>query len=353
MVPHEYSVYSFVKSWKIYRDNPSSSDETLQTLMQSCVRWSCISDTQIRAIACEGLVNRNWLLPYLFTPCTQPPRSHVGFHATLRQQSTCHQVYHVKVPVTALDRDCTFMFKQFRIKFGSRVVDDQVQFVTSWILSADMEHDHDTELMYIALEASLVRTGAELKHCTNESSVIPIDCQKYVTHALTTSLAIDGLDTDRNFLHGDNLDCLICQLVILVRPCNVSFFHVAPRLFITDLELPPQILVSGYAYCVNALSHQWRVYYNAFSAKLSVSVVVSDETDPNHAVYRVRVLCIKGSTAIGAIGDAMRRGYRVTDHMSGIWFVFTPPIVNGTSIAWFNDRPWGITLRLTIVCKSS
>ena len=49
----------------------------------------------------------------------------------------------------------------------------------------------------------------------------------------------------------------------------------------------------------------------------------------------------------------MTRGYRVTDHVSGIWFVFTRPIINGTSIEWFNNRPWGILLRLTIARESS
>ena len=80
MLPDEYSVYKFLKSWKIYRDNPSPSNETLQKLMQSCVRWACMSDAKIRAIADEGLVNTgDWLLPYLLTPHTQPPRSHRGF----------------------------------------------------------------------------------------------------------------------------------------------------------------------------------------------------------------------------------------------------------------------------------
>ena len=111
-------------------------------------------------------------------------------------------------------------------------------------------------------------------------------------------------------------------------------------------------MVSGYDFCVHALSRDWRVQYNPVSAELSVKVV-PDETNPNHAVYRIRVLCIKGSTSIGAIGDAMTRGYRVTDHVSGIWFLFTPPIINGTSIEWFNNRPWGILLRLTIVRESS
>ena len=368
MVPDEYSVYKFLKSWKIYRDNPRPSDETLQKLMQSCVRWACMSDAQIRAIAGEGLVNTgDWLLPYLLTPHTQPPRSQtlnqhsVGLHtATLRHQSTCHQVYHVKIPVTALDHcACLLMFKQFRIHFVSSVIGDQLQFVTSWKLSANMEHDHDTELIYIASEVSLIRTGELVNSGTRElvncSSVVSIDCKKYKTLALPMSLlSVDALVTDKNFLHGDNLDCLICRLVIIVRPCNVSFFDVAgSRLFITDLELPPHFLVSGYDFCVHALSRDWRVLYNPVSAELSVNVV-PDETDrQTDRVYRIRVICIKGSTSINAIGDAMTRGYRVTDHVSGIWFVFTPPIIDGTSIEWFNNRPWGILLRLTIVCESS
>ena len=213
-----------------------------------------------------------------------------------------------------------------------------------------MEHDHDTELIYIASKVSLVGTEAgELVNC---SRVVPIDCTEYNTHALPMSLLVDALVIDRNFLHGDNIDCLICRLVIIVRPCDVSFFDVAPGLFITDLEFPPHFLASGYEYCVHALSREWRVQNNPVSAEWSVKVV-PDETDPNHAMYRICVLCIKGSTSTGAIGDAMTRGYRVTDHLSGIWFVFTPPIINGTSIESFNNHPWGMLLRLTIVHGSS
>ena len=345
MVPHEYSVYNFIKSWKIYKNNPAPSDKTLQTLMQSCVRWGCMPSTQIQAIAHEGLVNSNWLVPYFLTPHTQPPRVHSrSTQAILRHQSTCHQLHHVKIPVMALYHECTLMFKQFRIKFASRVVDDRIQFVTSWILSEDCLYDH--ELIYIASEASLVGSGAELR--ATGSSVVPMGCKVYSTHVLPMSPLVDALVTDKNFLHGENLDCLICQLVILVRPCKVSFFDVAPRLFITDLVLPPHFLISGYAYCVDALSRQWHVYYNPFEAYFSVRVVVSDgATD---GVYRIRVLCIEGSTAIANPNPKI-----LDDHLmnEGIWFLFTPPIISSTSIEGFNDRPWGITLRLTIVHECS
>ena len=266
--------------------------------MQSCVRWACMSDAQIQEIAGEGLVNTgDWLLPYLLTPHTQPPRSQtfnphsVSLHAqsTLRQQSTCHQVYHVKVPVTALDhRACILMFKQFRIHFVSSVIGDRLHFVTSWKLSGNMEHDHDTELIYIASEVSLFRTEAgELVNCR---SVVPIDCKEYKTLALPMSLlSVDALVADRNFLHGDNLNCLICRLVIIVRPCDLSFLDVAgSRLFITDLGSPPHFLVSGYDFCVHAMSRDWRVQYNPVSAELSVKIV-PDETDrQTDRVYRVQ-----------------------------------------------------------------
>ena len=371
-VRNEGAVYNFIKAWNTYRDHQIASDETVQALFRSCVRWSCMTITKIQSIAHEGLVGCDWLLPYLLRPQTQPPRIDHGFWMSLKDQSMCHQKYHIKIPVTRLSAEGCVFFNQFCINFHHAIVDGNLRFYASWINEsssmADGGRRADT-LTYVVTEVCMLTTEAQvsMRTAVRVNSVLPETPEVPEVHELVIHPPIEFLVTDRTFVHGGNLDYLICQFVFVAVPSCVSLpnpdlEHIS-KVFIGDLEMPAHFLSAGYTYVFNALSREWRIHYTPSSAVLSVLLRSGQaRSDDEQYTYRLRIVCIKGISTIATGVDGFQTirdadgfipALYLRDLSTGAsiqnYFLMTPPIVCGTSVEYFIDRPyWGVTLRLTI-----
>ena len=73
LVQDESPVSNFVNCKKDHC-NVATSDERVQTLFKSCVRWSSMSVEQIRTIAAEEILEPQILYPCLLKPQTATPR---------------------------------------------------------------------------------------------------------------------------------------------------------------------------------------------------------------------------------------------------------------------------------------
>ena len=72
-VVDERVVYRFVKTW--FGVSGIACDDTLQSVLGSCVRWSCMPIHHLREVVEENVVECSVVYPYLIRPMSGQPRS--------------------------------------------------------------------------------------------------------------------------------------------------------------------------------------------------------------------------------------------------------------------------------------